>query len=115
MAWKPDLVLLVVLHRTDDDLRALREMGRGLRGRGHPGLRVRRRARPDAADAGKLAKEHEAARASGFTVVEVGPLLAGRKDFFCLDNVHMREPYHRLMAKEWLKLLVAARGPALGD
>jgi hypothetical protein len=70
---------------------------------------------PDAANAEKLAKEHETARASGFTIVEVAPLLAGRKDFFCLDNIHMREPYHRLMAKEWLKLLVGARGPARGD
>ena len=67
------------------------------------------------ADAAKLRREHETAQASGFTVVEVSPLLGGRQDFFCLDNVHMKEPYHRLMAKEWLKLLVGARGAALGD
>jgi hypothetical protein len=26
----------------------------------------------------------------------------------------MTEPYHRLMAKEWLKLLAGARGAVLG-
>jgi hypothetical protein len=70
---------------------------------------------PDAANPEKLAREHETVKASGFTIVEVSRLLAGRKDFFCLDDVHMKEPYHRLMAKEWLKLLVGARGAALGD
>jgi hypothetical protein len=33
--------------------------------------------------------------------------------FLCLDGIHMTEPYHRLMAREWLKLLLGARGPAL--
>jgi hypothetical protein len=27
----------------------------------------------------------------------------------CLDRIHMTEPWHRLMAKEWLELLVGAR------
>jgi len=27
----------------------------------------------------------------------------------------MTEPYHRLMAKEWLKLLVGARGATLAE
>jgi hypothetical protein len=36
-----------------------------------------------------------------------------RARFVCLDGIHMTEPWHRLMAKEWLKLLVGARGPAL--
>jgi hypothetical protein len=30
-----------------------------------------------------------------------------------MDGVHMTEPYHRLMAKEWLKLLAGVRGPKL--
>jgi photosystem II stability/assembly factor-like uncharacterized protein len=115
MAWKPDVVLVVALHRTDDDIRALREMGEGFAASGIRAYVFDDVHDPDAANAEKLAREHEAAGASGFTIVEVSPLLAGRKDFVCLDNVHMREPYHRLMAKEWLKLLVGARAPALGD
>jgi hypothetical protein len=30
-----------------------------------------------------------------------------------LDGIHMTEPYHRRMAKKWLKLLVGAREAAL--
>jgi hypothetical protein len=53
---------------------------------------------------------------NGITVVEVADLLASAPDrdrFLSLDGIHMTEPYHRLMAKEWLKLLVGARGPRL--
>ena len=56
-------------------------------------------------------------RASGITVVEVAALLAAAPDrdrFTSLDGIHMTEPYHRLMAKEWLKLLAGARGPEAG-
>jgi hypothetical protein len=115
LAWKPEVVLVVALHRTDDDLRALREMGESFKAAGIKAYVFDDVHDPDAADAAKLQREHETAQASGFTVVEVSRLLGGRKDFFCLDNVHMKEPYHRLMAKEWLKLLVGARGAALGD
>jgi hypothetical protein len=47
-------------------------------------------------------------------VVEVASRLAtapDRERFLSLDGIHMTEPYHRLMAREWLKLLVNARGP----
>jgi hypothetical protein len=57
-----------------------------------------------------------AAREAGMEVVEVGKLLleAPERDaFLCLDGIHMTEPYHRLMAREWLKLLAGARGPRL--
>ena len=52
------------------------------------------------------------------TVVEVSRVLTTSPDrgrFFCLDRIHMTEPYHRLMAKEWLKVLVGARGALSGD
>ena len=73
---------------------------------------------PDAADPAKLLKEAAVAREAGITVIEVGRVLAASPDrsrFLCLDHIHMTEPYHRLMAKEWLKALVGARGAALGD
>lgn len=117
LAWKPDVMLLVALHRTEADLEALRRMGEGFRAAGIRAFVFDDVHDPDAADNGKLEKEHEAARASGFTVVEVARLLAEAPDralFPCLDGIHMTEAYHRLMAKEWLKLLVGARGPALG-
>ena len=54
-----------------------------------------------------------AARSGGIEVIEVGSVLSSAPDrarFVCLDGIHMTEPYHRLMAKEWLKFLAGARG-----
>jgi len=118
LAWKPEVVLVVALHRTDADLLALRQMGEGFKAAGIRAYVFDDVHDPDAADAAKLRREHDAARASGFTVVEVARLLSSAPDrarFPCLDGIHMTEPYHRLMAREWLKLLVGARGAALGD
>jgi hypothetical protein len=53
-----------------------------------------------------------AARAGSIEVIEVGSVLSSSPDrarFVCLDGIHMTEPYHRLMAKEWLKFLAGAR------
>lgn len=116
VAWKPDTVLLVVLNRTDDDLASLRKMGEGFRAAGAKVFMFDDVHDPDAADPAKLRQEAAVAREAGITIVEVGPALAASPDrarFLCLDKIHMTEPYHRLMAKEWLKLLVGARGAAL--
>jgi hypothetical protein len=50
------------------------------------------------------------------TVIEVSSLLAtaaDRERFLCLDGIHMTEPYHRLMAKQWLGFLLGARGAGM--
>jgi photosystem II stability/assembly factor-like uncharacterized protein len=117
LGWKADTVLLVVINRTDQDLSDLRTMGQGFTAAGVRVLVFDDVHDPDTGDAAKLQKEWAVARESGITVVEVGRVLAASPDrprFFCLDKIHMTEPYHRLMAKEWLKMLVGARGPALG-
>ncbi len=65
---------------------------------------------------GQRDRELTVARETGMTVIEVSPLLANAPDrelFLCLDGIHMTEPYHRLMAKQWLEFLVGARGPGL--
>jgi hypothetical protein len=44
--------------------------------------------------------------------IEVGRILGESPDrdrFVALDGIHMTEPWHRLMAKEWLKCLAGAR------
>ena len=67
---------------------------------------------PEAADRAMLARHAAAAREAGMTVVEVGKVLDAspeRGRFLCLDGIHMTEPYHRLMAKQWLGWLVGAR------
>ena len=56
MAWKPDVVLVVALHRTDDDLRALREMGEGFEAAGIRAYVFDDVHDPDAANAEKLAQ-----------------------------------------------------------
>jgi photosystem II stability/assembly factor-like uncharacterized protein len=115
-AWKPDLVLLVVATRTDDDLKALDTLVRGFT---EGGAKVYTfDALHDPEEAARLGPQLAAVRTAGGTIVEVGPLLAASPDrarFLCMDGIHMTEPYHRLMAKEWLKLLAGARGPKLGD
>jgi hypothetical protein len=116
LAWKPDVVLFVVANRTDADLEAFREMGRGFKAAGATVYTFDNVRLPAAARPGDPAKDAVFAREAGMEVVEVEALLEAspeRERFLCLDGIHMTEPYHRLMAVEWLKLLAGARGPAL--
>jgi hypothetical protein len=116
LAWKPQQVLLVVMNRTDEDLENFRRLGRDLAAAGATVLTFDDVHDPSGTAAGLQERELAIARETGMTVIEVSPLLAAAPDrerFLCLDGIHMTEPYHRLMAKEWLKLLVGAREPAL--
>jgi hypothetical protein len=112
IAWKPDRVLLVVLNRTPEDLSSFARMGRDFAAAGAQVITFDDLHDPDASDPAMREKDVAAARESGMTVVEVGAVLAAAPDrgrFLCLDKIHMTEPYHRLMAKEWLGWLVGAR------
>ncbi len=116
VAWKPDTVLLVVLNRTDADLDDFARLGKGLAAAGARVFSFDDLHDPDAANQARLEKEWAVGRASGITIVEVSALIAAAPDrarFTCLDGIHMTEPWHRLMAKQWLRLLVGARGPEL--
>jgi hypothetical protein len=118
VAWKPDVVLLVVLNRTDEDLENFARLGRELTAAGARVYAFDDVHDPDTSDPARLAKEWDVGGAAGITIVEVGSLLAAAPDragFLSLDKIHMTEPYHRLMAKEWAKLLAGARGARLGD
>jgi hypothetical protein len=69
---------------------------------------------PDSTDPQTRGKEAEVAREAGIEIAKVSPILAASPDrgrFLCLDHIHMTEPYHRLMAKEWLKVIVGAPLP----
>ena len=116
VAWKPQQVLLVVINRTDEDLENFQRLGRGLAEAGAKVLTFDDVHDPKGTADGLRDRELAVARETGMTVIEVSPLLAaapGREQFLCLDGIHMTEPYHRLMAKQWLAFLVGARGPAL--
>ena len=110
--WKPDKVLLVVMTRTDDDYKALSQMGDGFRARGIKAFMFDEVHDPAAVAPGTVERARKSAEGSEIEIIEVGDILARSPDrarFVCLDGIHMTEPYHRLMAKEWLKYLAGAR------
>jgi hypothetical protein len=116
LAWKPDKVLLVVMTRSDDDYEALKQMAQGFRAAGIKTYMFDEVHDPAAVTPGTVERARKAAEDSGIEVIEVGQLLANapeRAKFICLDGIHMTEPYHRLMAKEWLKYLAGERGNKL--
>jgi hypothetical protein len=113
LAWKPDKLLLVVMVRKEEDFDALRAMGEGFRKAGIRVFVFDNVHDPEASDPQKVARINQVAREAGVTVIKVDSILSNAPDrgqFLCLDKIHMKEPYHRLMAKEWLRFLVGARG-----
>ena len=109
LAWRPDVVLLVLANRTDQDLADLSTMGVGFKAAGARVVTFDDVHDPSSADPTMLEKEGDVARQAGIDIVKVSPILAASPDrsrFLCLDHIHMTEPYHRLMAKEWLRIIV---------
>jgi hypothetical protein len=113
LAFKPDKVMLVVMTRTDEDYEALKQMGQGFRTAGIKTYMFDEVHDPADVKPGTVESARKSAEEAGIEVIEVGQILADSPDrskFICLDGIHMTEPYHRLMAKEWLKFLAGARG-----
>ena len=110
--WKPDKVMLVVMTRTDADYDVLRQLGAGFAAAGIKTYMFDEVHDPASVNPGVVERALAAAAAGGIEVIEVGSVLSASPDrsrFLCLDGIHMTEPYHRLMAKEWLKYLAGAR------
>ena len=115
LAWKPQTVLLVVANRTEEDFEALKTMVGGLKAAGARVFVFDDVLDPLDREPEVMARQAAVARSSGAIVVEVRRLLEASPDrgrFLCLDGIHMTEPYHRLMAKQWLALLAGANGGA---
>jgi hypothetical protein len=109
LSWRPDLVLLVLLNRTDQDLADLRTIGKGLGAAGTRAVMFDDVHDPDSADPEKRKQESAMAGEAGIEIVQVSSILAESSDrarFLCLDHIHMTEPYHRLMAKQWLRVVL---------
>ena len=109
LAWQPNTVLFVLMNRTDQDLADLRTMAKGFRTAGARVIMFDDVHDPDSTDPKMRDKESEVARDAGIEIVQISSILAASPDrsrFFCLDHIHMTEPYHRLMAKEWLHIIV---------
>jgi hypothetical protein len=108
-------VLLVLINRTDEDRADLRQMADGFRAVGTRVLMFDNIFNNDDSDGVTLQANLAAAREAGIEIVEVSSMLKSSPDrerFSCLDHIHMTEPYHRLMAKQWLKALLEANRPA---
>ena len=111
--WKPDKVMLVVMTRADADYEVLKQLGLGFAKAGIKTYMFDEVHDPASVNPGVVERALAAARAGNIEVIEVGNVLASSPDrakFLCLDGIHMTEPYHRLMAKEWLKFIAGARG-----
>jgi hypothetical protein len=109
LAWHPDTVLFVVATRTDEDLASLRTMGLGFKAAGTRVITFDDVHDPEAPNLEARKRETETAQQAGIEVVPISAILSAAPDrasFSCLDHIHMTEPYHRLMAKQWLKLIV---------
>jgi len=109
LAWKPGTVLLVLINRTDEDLEDLRTIGRGFHAAGARVVMFDDVHDPDSGDPQARQKEATVAREAGIEIAAVSSILAASPDrsrFSCLDHIHMTEPYHRLMAKEWLRVIL---------
>ena len=109
LAWHPDLVLFVLINRTDQDLADLRAMALGFKSAGARVVSFDDVHDPDSSDPEKLKQELQVEHEAGIEVAKVSPILAAAPDrsrFSCLDHIHMTEPYHRLMAKQWLKVIL---------
>jgi len=116
LAWKPDKVMFVVMTRADEDYVALKQMGDGFRQAGIKVYMFDEIHDPAAVTPGTVERARKTADEANIEVIEVGSILASSPDrprFICLDGIHMTEPYHRLMAKEWLKYLAGARSATI--
>ena len=112
LAWKPDRVIVVVVMRSDADYSAMQEMTRAFKEHAcetvcfdtlHP-------SRTSWVNPSRE-KLVAAANASGLVVIDVGDKLAAhplKRDFVCLDGIHMRPSYHKFLAAELLRFLVEA-------
>jgi hypothetical protein len=112
LAWKPNRVLLVVAERGKEDEDAMKEMVLGFNKAGVEVMVFDRLWPPKPKSAPASEPLPETPAPTGIHVIEVGRILGESPDrdkFVALDGIHMTEPWHRLMAKEWLQYLVGAR------
>jgi hypothetical protein len=110
------IVLFVVANRTEEDFHSLRTMTQGFKAAEARVVMFDDFHDPDSADPVGLKQESDVARQSEIEVVKVSPILAASPDktrLLCLDHIHMTEPYHRLMAKQWLKVIL--KQPLIGS
>ncbi len=115
LEWHPDVALIVVAVRNGEDVNALRSMIGALREAGARVLMFDELGDPTERNEAMRGRRVEAARAAGARILPIADRLASapdRGDFLSLDEIHMTEPYHRLVASAWLEALADTLVPA---
>ena len=111
LEWKPDRVLFVVNFNKDEDYVALERMTSGFRTAGVKEIAIFNHLRPTRQSHQYEESEEKmqlVAQRTCLTIIGVRAQLDASPDvarFVALDGLHMAEPYHRLMAKIWLRFL----------
>jgi hypothetical protein len=109
LAWKPNIVLLVLGDNTPADTEALKTMAAGFRASGARVLMFD--SVEDSAAFGAPSDQQTAqiAKNAGVEILPARAILAAAPDhasFPCMDGIHKKEPFHRLMATLWLKTIL---------
>jgi hypothetical protein len=110
LAWKPDVVLLVLGNSTPADAEALKTMAEGFRASGARVLMFD--SVEDSVAFGQPSDQQTAliARNAGVAILPASAILAAAPNhasFSCMDGIHKKEPYHRLMATLWLSAILS--------
>jgi hypothetical protein len=112
VAWKPNLVLLVVENRTPEDMAAMKKMIEELRATGVRVMRFDDVEWPDAdQDPARVRQVMLMAKQDGAEIIPCRAILNSSPDhssFPAMDGIHKTEPYHRIMAILWLKAILGS-------
>ena len=111
LASKPNIVLLILTNRTPADEEALKTMAAGFRAVGARVL-IFDDVEDTNTDETRPQRTALIAKNAGVEIIPARAILdaAPNHDSFpCMDGIHKKEPYHRLMAALWLKAILATR------
>ncbi len=109
--WRPTVALLAFEVQSDQDVAAVTTWLTALRDAGTRALMFDDWGDPGDREVAMRSRRLDAARAGGVVIVPVQARLAEAPDrdgFLSMDGIHMKEPYHRLMALAWLEALERA-------
>lgn len=110
LAWKPNVVLMVMGNSTPADAEALKTMAAGFRAAGARVLMFDDVEDSIAFGEPSAKQTEQIARQAGVEIIPARAILdaaPGHASFPCMDGIHKQEPYHRLMAYLWLKAVLA--------
>ncbi|MHB1699364.1 MAG: SGNH/GDSL hydrolase family protein [Acidobacteriaceae bacterium] len=113
LAWKPNVVLLVLMSFAPADEQALKAMVVGFRASGARVLMFDDVGAPDDSQSPNHAQRiAQIGKDAGAEIIPVSAIInaaPGHESFTAMDNIHRKEPYHRLMAKLWLQAILATK------